>query len=76
MDFVLTDEQKILRDNIVRFAREVLNPGAAERDREQAFSHELWRRCGEIRCVQRIREPWPGDSGRAIHPRVRGGSVG
>ena len=48
MDFALTEEQKILRDNIVRFAREVLNPGVAERDREQAFSRELWRKCGEI----------------------------
>lgn len=48
MDFSFTEEQKILRDNIVRFAREVLTPGAAERDREQAFSRELWRRCGEV----------------------------
>ncbi len=48
MDFSLTDEQKLLRDNIVRFAREALSPGAADRDREQAFSRELWRKCGEI----------------------------
>jgi hypothetical protein len=48
MDFAFTDEQKILRDNIVRFAREVLNKGVAERDREQTFSRELWRKCGEI----------------------------
>jgi alkylation response protein AidB-like acyl-CoA dehydrogenase len=48
MDFSLSDEQKLLRDNIVRFAREALSPGAAERDREQAFSRELWRKCGEI----------------------------
>ena len=48
MDFSLTEEQKILRDNIVRFAREVLNQGVAERDREQTFSRELWRKCGEI----------------------------
>jgi alkylation response protein AidB-like acyl-CoA dehydrogenase len=48
MDFALTEEQTILRDNIVRFAREVLNPGVAERDREQVFSRELWRKCGEI----------------------------
>jgi alkylation response protein AidB-like acyl-CoA dehydrogenase len=48
MDFALTEEQKILRDSIVRFAREVLSPGVAERDREQAFSRELWRKCGEI----------------------------
>jgi alkylation response protein AidB-like acyl-CoA dehydrogenase len=48
MDFALSDEQKLLRDNIVRFARESLSPGAAERDREQIFSRELWRKCGEI----------------------------
>ena len=48
MDFAFTEEQKLLRDNIVRFAREALNPGAAERDREQAFSRELWRKCGAI----------------------------
>lgn len=48
MDFALSEEQKILRDNIVRFAREVLNDGVAERDREQTFSRELWRKCGEL----------------------------
>jgi alkylation response protein AidB-like acyl-CoA dehydrogenase len=48
MDFALSEEQRILRDNIVRFAREVLNEGVAERDREQTFSRELWRKCGAI----------------------------
>jgi len=48
MDFSLSEEQKILRANIVRFAREVLSPGAAERDRDQEFSRELWQRCAEI----------------------------
>jgi alkylation response protein AidB-like acyl-CoA dehydrogenase len=48
MDFALSDDQQVLRDGIVRFAREVLNEGAAERDREQAFSRELWRQCGEM----------------------------
>jgi alkylation response protein AidB-like acyl-CoA dehydrogenase len=48
MEFSLSEEQSLLRDNIVRFARDVLNAGAAERDREQAFSRELWRKCGEI----------------------------
>jgi alkylation response protein AidB-like acyl-CoA dehydrogenase len=48
MDFSLSEEQKILRVNIVRFAREVLNPGAAERDRDQTFSRELWKKCAEI----------------------------
>jgi alkylation response protein AidB-like acyl-CoA dehydrogenase len=48
MDFSLSDEQKALRENIVRFAREVLNEGVIERDRAQAFPRELWRKCGEI----------------------------
>jgi hypothetical protein len=48
MEFGLSEEQRLLRENIVRFARDVLNPGVAERDRERAFSRELWRRCGEI----------------------------
>jgi alkylation response protein AidB-like acyl-CoA dehydrogenase len=48
MEFSFSEEQKLLRDNIIRFARDVLNPGAAERDRKQEFSRDLWRRCGEI----------------------------
>ncbi len=48
MDFALSEEQTALRDSIVRFAREELSKGAAERDREQAFSRELWKKCGEM----------------------------
>ena len=48
MDFTLTTEQKALREQIVGFARDVLSPGAAERDRDQLFSRELWQKCGEF----------------------------
>lgn len=48
MDFNLSDEQKLLRDSIVRFAREQLNHAVIERDRSGAFSRELWRRCGAM----------------------------
>ena len=48
MEFSFSEEQKLLRDSIVRFSREVLSPGAGERDRKQEFSRELWRKCGEI----------------------------
>lgn len=48
MDFAFSDEQKILRDNIVRFAKDVLNDNVIDRDRQQAFSRDLWRRCGEM----------------------------
>ena len=48
MDFSLSEDQKLFRENIVRFARDELNGGAMERDRDAAFSRDLWRRCGEM----------------------------
>lgn len=48
MDFSLTEEQRILRKEIIRFAEKELNAGARERDREQAFPHDLWLKCGEM----------------------------
>src|SRR3990172_4479514 len=48
MDFALTEDQTLLRENIIRFAREVLNEGVGQRDREEVFSRDLWRRCAGI----------------------------
>jgi alkylation response protein AidB-like acyl-CoA dehydrogenase len=48
MDFSFTEEQQSLRENIIRFAKEKLNEAVVERDRDQRFSRELWRKCGEI----------------------------
>jgi alkylation response protein AidB-like acyl-CoA dehydrogenase len=48
MDFSLSPDQIALRETIIRFARQVLNEGALQRDREQTFPRDLWRRCGEI----------------------------
>ena len=48
MDFSFSDEQKLLRDNIVKFAQRELNEGAANRDRDQSFSRDLWRKCAGI----------------------------
>jgi alkylation response protein AidB-like acyl-CoA dehydrogenase len=48
MDFSFSDDQKLLRDSIIKFARSELNEGARDRDREQAFSRELWRKCAGI----------------------------
>jgi alkylation response protein AidB-like acyl-CoA dehydrogenase len=48
MDFSLSEEQQALREHIIRFARRELNEGAAERDREQCFARDLWRKCGEM----------------------------
>jgi len=49
MDFSYTDEQKLLREEIIRFAQQELNEGVAKRDREQIFPHELWLKCGEMK---------------------------
>ncbi len=48
MDFNLSEEQRLLRENIVRFAREELNNGVRERDRAQEFPRDLWLKCGEM----------------------------
>lgn len=48
MDFSFTEEQALLREQIVRFAQQELSPGAADRDRQQGFPRELWRKCTEV----------------------------
>jgi alkylation response protein AidB-like acyl-CoA dehydrogenase len=48
MDFSLTDDQKFLREEIIRFARKELNGDISSRDREQIFPHELWLKCGSL----------------------------
>jgi len=49
MDFGYSDEQKALRDTIIQFAQRELNKDMIERDREQHFPMDLWRKCGEMR---------------------------
>lgn len=44
----MSDEQRLLRDEIVRMARTELSPGARDRDQEGCFSRELWARCAEM----------------------------
>jgi alkylation response protein AidB-like acyl-CoA dehydrogenase len=48
MDFGLTEEQKRLREEIVRFAGTLRDDDIVRRDREHEFSRDLWRRCGEM----------------------------
>ena len=48
MEFSVSDEQKLLREQIVRFARQELNKDVPERDRKEVFSRELWKKCGEM----------------------------
>ena len=49
MSASLSAEQQRLRDEIVTFARNELNAGAAERDRDGTFPRDLWLKCGSLR---------------------------
>jgi alkylation response protein AidB-like acyl-CoA dehydrogenase len=49
MDFAFSEEQQLLRNEIVRFAQKELTDGVADRDRGQVFAEGLWRKCGEMR---------------------------
>lgn len=48
MDFTFSEEQRLLRDEIFRFARKELNANVVERDAHKTFSKELWLKCGEM----------------------------
>jgi len=48
MNFVPSDEQRQLQDEIRRFARAELNAGVAERDAACQFPHDLWLKCGAL----------------------------
>jgi hypothetical protein len=49
MDFSLVPEQELLQQEIIRFAQQELNEGAAERDRQEIFPKELWQKCGAMK---------------------------
>ena len=48
MDFAWTSAQREFYDSVYRFAREKLNDGVLERDREHRFPAREWRLCGEF----------------------------
>lgn len=48
MDFALTEDQQMLRDEIINFAKQELNKNIIERDRAQEFPRDLWLKCGEV----------------------------
>jgi hypothetical protein len=48
VDFSLTSDQETLRRSVIDFARGRLNEGVIARDRNQVFSRDLWKACGEM----------------------------
>ena len=48
MDFALNDDQRALRESVLRFAQRELNHDVIGRDRDQQFSRDLWLQCAQI----------------------------
>jgi alkylation response protein AidB-like acyl-CoA dehydrogenase len=48
MQFDLSQEQKLLRDEVRRFSEEVIRPGVVERDRTHSYPSEIMKQLGEM----------------------------
>lgn len=48
MDFAPTEEQRALRERVIRFARDTLGARAAEHDRDATFDEEGWKACADF----------------------------
>ena len=48
MDFALTDEQRMFKEQVIRFARKEIVPHVQEYDAAAEFSWDAWRKLGEF----------------------------
>jgi alkylation response protein AidB-like acyl-CoA dehydrogenase len=61
MDFSLTDDQRLIRDNVRRFMETEVRPNVRRNDREEKFAGAEIRRLGELGCCgMLIPEEWSG----------------
>lgn len=67
IDFELTEDQRLLRDEVRRFADEVIAPGVRERDRQREFPAEIIRQLGELGLLgMQIPEEYGGILGNQL----------
>lgn len=52
MNFSFTDEQKIFRDRVYRYAKEEIASLSEEADLKGGFSFEMWKKCSIFRVVR------------------------
>ncbi len=48
MNFSFTTEQEALKNEVIEFARQQLNKGLINRDKEGKFSIDLWKKCADF----------------------------
>ena len=51
MELSLTSEQKLIQENIIGFAIKELNKNVIERDKNQQFSADLWKKCADQKLI-------------------------
>ena len=66
MNFSLTEEQKMLRTEALKFAQRELNENVFERDKDGIFSREAWKKCGSY-GIQGLPIP-PAYGGSGLNP--------
>lgn len=67
MQMDLSEEQKILRDEVRRFSEERIRPGVAKRDREHAFPREIMAELGEMGLLgMSVAEEYGGSSSSSL----------
>ncbi|MBN1288235.1 MAG: acyl-CoA dehydrogenase family protein [Actinobacteria bacterium] len=77
MEFGLNEEQRILKEEVSRFARDVIRPGAAERDEEARFDREIWERAAETGLMGLpFPEEYGGGGASAVDCSVAGAALG
>jgi alkylation response protein AidB-like acyl-CoA dehydrogenase len=63
VDFALTEDQELVRDEVRRFAEERILPGEAERDKEHRFPAEIVAELGELGLLGMLLEEEHGGAG-------------
>ncbi|MBN1770872.1 MAG: acyl-CoA dehydrogenase family protein [Deltaproteobacteria bacterium] len=66
MDFRLTDEQRMLREQVLRFARREIVPRVRDHDRAEEFDRESWRKLGELGILGLHFPPEYGGGGGSV----------
>lgn len=61
MDFSLTDDQRLIRENVRRFVESEVRPKVRQNDHEEKFAAQEIRRLGELGCCgMLVPEEWGG----------------
>jgi butyryl-CoA dehydrogenase len=66
VDFSLSEDQELLREQVRRFAEERIRPGVAERDRERRFPQEIVRELGELGLLGMLVDEEHGGAGADV----------